>query len=460
VIAAAVPPLFAPDESGHALYVRSVATQWDFPVLSGNRVWAQETGADEFIQPPVFYVAAAGVYRLFGDSPRGLYAIRGLNAVLGTATVAVAYLLALTAARWRRDVALMAAAFAGLLPMAAANSASVSNDALTTLLSTALLLVVVKGTVRRSASARDCIMAAALLALLLNTKPSGVILAPTMLAWATLLKLHARRRWWCPLGAMLAGFGAALPWWVLRNRPAYGDLLGINVNWPSAPGALHLRVIRTTITWIRSAFVIYGGHNEISPKSVYLIPITAMVAVGLVALAWRVWRGALSRRQVEDLAPLLTVCAGATAALYSYGVAYDQGQGRYFMPALAALSVLVCMGLADLVPGHSRKVAVLVVAGLALFSVVTTAVYLPKTRAAAVHRLTYLGLGQALMQTGDYQSWVSNRTVPLRWEDLPAAQRDAAVRHEMVEAREADRTANQRWPWQCWSITSIGARCR
>ncbi len=146
----------APDEPAHYNYVRYVAETGNFPVLHMGdypHTYLEEiktagfppgmpidTIRYEFHQPPLYYVLAAPVYGLAGDS---LIAVRLFSVLLGAGIVLIAYGIARRIFPARPALALGTAAFAAFLPQHLATVSQVGNDVLAELLFAAVLYVLV-----------------------------------------------------------------------------------------------------------------------------------------------------------------------------------------------------------------------------------------------------------------------------------------------------------------------------
>ncbi len=142
------PPWQAPDEPAHFNYVRYVAERGALPVLQmgdfpadylarftnpkNTPTMSIDPIRYEAWQPPLYYLVAAGVYRVAGGGALAgqLFALRLFSVALGALLIAVAYRAVATLAPGRTWLALGTAGFVAAVPMHVATTAAVNNDTL------------------------------------------------------------------------------------------------------------------------------------------------------------------------------------------------------------------------------------------------------------------------------------------------------------------------------------------
>jgi hypothetical protein len=151
------PPWEAPDEPAHYNYVKYLAENHRFPVLQMGdyphrylreiigRKFPPEMSIEplryEFHQPPLYYVLAAVVYKLFAGR---LLPLRLLSVLLGCCLLWVAYHIAKEIFPEDEALALGTAAFVAFVPMHVAMTAAVNNDTLAELILAVILWVLVR----------------------------------------------------------------------------------------------------------------------------------------------------------------------------------------------------------------------------------------------------------------------------------------------------------------------------
>jgi len=196
----------------------------------------------------------------------------------------------------------------------------------------------------------------------LLTKTSALALFPAILAAVALTGREQRPeavRW-----ATFAATGAALiasPWWI-RNQHLYGDPLGLSVFREAFVGTAHrehmmemVRLMRQArgldpggaayeywkqwFGWwtMRSWFGAFGQMDIFLAPTLYLL--LAILALGGV-LGWVLGLKTLSEDAAgRAYASVGAVFAGVVFLLFlQFNLTYFQAQGRYLMPAVAAIN--------------------------------------------------------------------------------------------------------------------------
>jgi len=392
----------APDEPAHYNYVRYLAENGRFPVLHYGdyphayleQIKAARFPPDmpvesiryEFWQPPLYYVLATPVYRLFGGA---LIPLRLLSLAFGAGVVVMAYAIALA---WRpgdTTLALGAAAFVAFVPMHLTMMASVNNDALAELLLAAVMLRLMRLTVQPADRGQavfrpsDLIITGLLLGLGLVTKATVYVAIPLALV---ALALSVRRPMW--LGrAALALFGPALdlaiPWYV-RYLAVYGwpDLLCTRNHAAVVVGQLRTADYLAAVGWVvyLKDLVTTSFHSFWGQFGWMAVPMDGRIYLGLgllsalmvVGCGLAVWGGrGLEGRPKGGLRSktgrLVGLWLAFTSLMYLYyNLSLVQFQGRYLFPALVPIGLWGVLGLREIL---SRRwvwigVGVCVVGGL------------------------------------------------------------------------------------------------
>lgn len=415
-VAIATPPLFAPDEAAHVLYVHVVATRLEFPVQSTNPLWALHFGAYEFYQPPLYYLLMSPLYRLL--VPLGVGVVLGLrlaNVALSFGLLILIYRTCREVLPRRREIAEAGLAFASFLPTFVAVSANVNNDVLVDVevAMTSLLLI---GALRSDdVGLPRLALVSALVVAGLYTKTSAAVLIPTIAIWAWFMGRGRLRSIVRCASPALIGLAAIAPWWYLRNHLSYGDFLGIDIYWPHHGEPRLLRLMNSVVHLATTFWSSIGRIYDIQPPRMWIYVPAALVlllaAIGLTRMAlWRSHDRSTWWILVLLFAQLLMIVTGAVV----YGVRFGFGEGRYLFPVLPTISLLVGAGASILLRPLRRYAA----AGLAL--------------AGALYLLALLGLfavpgfarvrpvDQVGVADGDpfraanYDTWIAHRQAPLR----------------------------------------------
>ena len=413
LLALLTPLLFAPDETGHALYVHEAA-HGSFPVNSRDWYWATRTGADEFFQPPLYYAVAGGLYHVLLPWGTGaLYGVRLLNVVLGVAVAVVTWHICRAAFPERRRVAVWATAFVSLLPTFIGDSSAINNDVLCTLEVGLGTLILVRALRRGELHWRDAAMLSLALGATLWTKTSGLVLVPAVLATGALLASHHRAALLRAGVAVAVGIGLVLPWWIGRNLRAYGDLLAVGANYPkwSAPFGDKLR--EAVLSFAETFFAAFGRTYELRPLPIVSWLLGAL-AVALVLLA--AVRGVRSNRRDRDATIVLGVeCLAAFASAMVFALDAHQPQGRYMFYALPAIATLIAVGGGELAgrlrsasPPRAGRFAALVAVAYAVATIAIAG------RLFSQVEVTHAVGGPGWAQPGvtrDPATWVQSRVV-------------------------------------------------
>jgi 4-amino-4-deoxy-L-arabinose transferase-like glycosyltransferase len=374
----------APDEPAHYNYVRYLAENGRFPVLHYGdyphayleQIKAARFPPDmpvesiryEFWQPPLYYMLATPVYRLFGGA---LMPLRLLSLAFGAGVVVMAYAIA---SAWRpgdTTLALGAAAFVAFVPMHLTMMASVNNDALAELLLAVVILRLMRLTVQPADRGQavfrlsDPIITGLLLGLGLVTKATVYVAIPLALI---ALALSQRRPMW--LGRVaLALFGPALalaiPWYV-RNLAVYGwpDLLGTRNHAAVVVGQLRTADYLAAVGWVvylkdlattsfHSFWGQFGWMAVPMDGRIYLGLglLSALMAAGCVMVIWKrkglegCPKGGLRSKDGR----LVGLWLAFTSLMYLYyNLSLVQFQGRYLFPALVPIGLWGVLGLREI----------------------------------------------------------------------------------------------------------------
>jgi 4-amino-4-deoxy-L-arabinose transferase-like glycosyltransferase len=349
---------FAPDEPWHFRYVESLA-QGHFP---------SPAYTDAAQHPPLYYLLATPVWalasRVLPPDPAERV-LRLFSALLGVGSVLVAYRLGkimFAAERW----ALFAAAFVAFTPLFGVMSGVVNNDSLTVLLSSLVMLQLI--TLPSPPTTRRLLALGGSLGLCLLTKQSTLALLPLVLPalwWATPTqhRLTTILRSLPPLclpPALLYGG------WLLRNQVAFGSQF-IYTTIPAGQSQGQALLLA------EPAFML-GAIARRSMGSIFFPEwvvrywlgwahwFTTLSALGLllavVGLAVAVRRGLMPPRLQQFcslcLGLVLLLAAGLLAYIYLVDFRAMVG-GRYFLPALPSLAVLVTGGVRGFVGGGRRR---------------------------------------------------------------------------------------------------------
>jgi len=393
-----IPPWEAHDETGHSAFINHLVLQRELP-----RVEAQSTVfLDQSHQPPLYYLTVAAltfwvdrsdqlqpernVFAFDGSNRRGsriilpdarfehsgtvmaLRAARVVSALLGGLTV---FLIALAAARvfaQQPRLALLATAIAAFNPQAIFMSAIVNNDAMIALIGAALIFGAVQ-LIQSDApqlTKRDLwrwAIFGALLGLALLSKRSayGLLLFGGLLLIALAWRRHLPFSRFILIGALVFGLATiiAAPYFI-RNLQLYGQLIADRSQsnpFSSAPD-LGTTTEGLWVAWrdgwlprlvsngFRTFWGTFGwGNVRLLDWDYWLF--AAFSLIGLIGLLLRLlhrqgralWLGLMAFTFCASLLPL-------AQALYYQSP--DLFVGRYLMPTLGPVAMLLAAGLAQI----------------------------------------------------------------------------------------------------------------
>jgi len=405
-----------PDEPAHYNYVAYVAQTGGLPVLQpgdwdsallerlkNGQLLPGDSIASiryEAWQPPLFYVAAAPLFRIGPvDDPAALvFRLRALDVAFGALTLAVAYLIAREVLPLQLALA-VPLAIAGV-PMFTAVSAAISADPLANLLAAGLLLVLVRRvrgghdadgfpnpshpggsavptddppTIRtvkaapggsdldssrpagghRAGGWRWAVGTGLLLGLGLLTKLALGIFVPLALLVVAFRSARPVR----DSVLVLAALGLVMAPWLVHQVSAYGwaDPLATSrhaavvLDQPRFPG-LSLGYLASFVTIsFHSFWAQFGWMGVVAPPRLYWTwGLLTVVALGGLGMERR-------RLRAEPAWQLVLATLGAATVGYiAYNLAFEQPQGRYLFTALVPIAMLLVVGWAAWMPRRAR----------------------------------------------------------------------------------------------------------
>jgi 4-amino-4-deoxy-L-arabinose transferase-like glycosyltransferase len=402
-------PIFeASDEVWHYPFIKHLADGNGLPVQRADQVgpWRQEGS-----QPPLYYALGAlatcwidtsdmdsvrwinphanmgiptadrnvnMVIHPAGQPLRGtvlaVHLVRWMSVLMGAVTVVMGYLLA---RQLLQDsiVATAAAALTAFNPMFLFITSSVNNDALVIMLSAIAIWLMVRIVLSLNTEAtpqndaaterghyRQFVLLGVVLGLTSLSKASGLALLP--LAAVTGAAVAWRKRSWKEL--LLAGVLIGAPvlliggWWYYRNWQLYRDPLGLNA-FISIVGGRYPQptLLQLASEWkgfVMSYWGFFGGMNVPAPEWFYTIA-SVLALLGLAGVPlyiWRVFKPGRNLWRWLALGLVILWPAAVFVSLIRWTLMTIASQGRLMFSALTALSLLMAMGLAALIPRRLR----------------------------------------------------------------------------------------------------------
>ncbi len=391
----AIPVFETPDEMAHFAYVQGLVAGHGFP--STPLVIADDAPAQESSQPPVYYLTAAFVMRLFAPdtsdwhtrltrnpsfpymaaeahndnknvfihdvldtfpyegTAQALHLARLISLLFGATTVYVTYRLAREVFPGRNDAALLAASCVAFLPQFIFISSAASNDSAAAALCTSALWIVVR-IMRSGFTIRQALMLGVLLGLAALSKASALALIPATLLAVVFISADRVSKMTTRFAKAALALGVTLmlaaPWYI-RSAVVFGDVLGISTHlampWaraePLALGATLPQLPGALVSW----WLAFGWGNILAPDGVYLL-LDGLLLIGLAGVAYwfvspRFQRHNLESRLQRWSIVLLAVWTGLiVVALLRWIQWFDAPLGRLLFPAIGAIAVLWSIG--------------------------------------------------------------------------------------------------------------------
>jgi len=424
------------DAQSHHEYVAYVQENWRLPLADEG--W-------ETFQPPLYYVAAATLLGVVGDSTQtstGEIWLRRLSLALGLMTLAcsaVAMRLIFPQHPRRQVLGLV---FAACLPVHLYVFHHITNDPAAAAFGSLALCATLAVIRRPVIDGRTATLLGAALGLALLAKATGLalvisalvalayrlwsddsvpyrrrigLLGSAMTACATLAALHYGRTWW-HFGTPLVGnwdprIGS--PWW---SDPGYrtaadyvpsGDVL----LHPLYRGASNLWSTLYSTMWGDGFCSSMDGLLQRPPwnypamlagYALAFIPLAGLM-VGAVGLAHSAWQKLTPQQLLLIGAPGLTVAAMFWMTLSVPG--FGQTKAVYLVPIAICLSALAGWGW-DLIAGHGRWQSCLVVGVIGVWGANSLyAFWVPRQSIAArTTQAFYLGNSDAVRASAEFRA--------------------------------------------------------
>ncbi len=427
-----------------------------------------------------------------------VHLIRFLSVLMGAATVLLTYLIALEVFPGREALALGAAAINAFTPMFLFISGAVNNDNLVVpLCSLALLMTVRISNIQYPISNRHWLLdirywiLGFVLGLAALTKESAVGLLPlALVAVAARIWYQHRNTPLLKRSALVIGHWSLviLPalavsgWWYWRNWRLYGDPLGWNV-FLDILGRRHPAATLRQLWGEREGFAmsywgLFGGVNVPMDAWVYrLLNLLAIVAaLGIIIfLIRKLIRDRLQPEEWVKVVILLAWPAIVFTSLIRWALQTWSSQGRLVFSAISALSILLFLGLSQLVPRRYTKmlaclvaISMFVIAAIAPFRYITPAYAKPALLSTeeieAIPNRLDISFGKVMKLLG-YDLPTPNNPKPgdslevtLYWQSLAETNQDYSVfvhlldENELVVAQRDMYPGQGLYPTSQWSV--------
>jgi 4-amino-4-deoxy-L-arabinose transferase-like glycosyltransferase len=407
----AVPIWEAHDEWGHYAFVRYLAIERSFPPPGTKLVERY----DESVQPPLYYVLGAmatfwintddeldlatNPYATTGDGiggvnfavhrweaesfpyrgvVLGIHVTRLVSVLLSTLVVWITYLMGRSLFPAREEIALGAMAINAFWPQFLFMGSVVNNDIMVTAFSCLVLLFLIRIVLHETGFGNWLVLGLCL-AGAIASKRNALALFPLVLMGLSIPVIRELKKISAPLRWIIVTLlvpSSALAWWLFQNvildlsyfraytkspsqAHAFFDFLTIaeRVNWPSI------------LDFSQYAFITFWavfGWGNIGIET-WIYDLVALICL-LAGLGLLFFLGKESRPQARLGSLILLADVLFVTALPMY-ISLYKGRiflmpGRYVLPAISAVSVLLSVGLAGLVPARVARTLVAVAAAV------------------------------------------------------------------------------------------------
>ncbi len=403
-----IPILETPDANGHYAYIHELTEGRGLPV-QGTPSGARVTGYVAS-HPPLYYTLCAALtswvsddvdlqewawrnpHQTMGDAsrtvnknrlihtaserfpwqgtPLTIHIARLVSTLLGVLVVVATYGTALELFPHQRWFALGATALAAFNPMFVFTSSRVSNDAAVAAFGSLTIWCAVRLAVR-GLSRRGLVLTGAALGLAILSKLSGTVLVPIVPlallfdasrgAQRGVRDLLCKERLLSLMTSIAIVFGTAISisgWWFARNLLLYGELMGVDA-WLS-----HTATVRSTPIGVlsvipelrgleRSYWAMFGWFNiDVAPWMYAFWWV--LVRLALIGLLFVLVDQRTSRRFRRLVVGGLLIVVSAfllnLGSVWRFIMIVFGAQGRYLMPTIASVSILLMLGLSRLLP--------------------------------------------------------------------------------------------------------------
>ncbi len=327
-------PIFnAPDEEPHYKYIQYLHYHQQLPVAYSAT--GENTNDWEYYQPPLYYLICS--FFLFKDPILSFYAIRFFSVVLFAVSLIFSnkFLEQTTMAVWQKRIALVLITF---LPTYIFVSSTVNNDNLIITLTVSLIYILQK---LHLESKRNALLIGIIVGMAVLTKLSAFVIAfyTASIYSVNFLKKKKVAYIFNLTVVAIVAFLISFPFFV-RNYSLYANITGpgfVNKLNNSTNNILYeILLALNESSW--TFYSVAGIHNDIRAYNWpfgYLL--FALLGYGLAHV--------LMRKCSIHLKVFAACILLNFLFIVWFGHMYNQAQGRFFLPSLLFISVIITTGL-------------------------------------------------------------------------------------------------------------------
>jgi hypothetical protein len=308
----------------------------------------------------------------YSGTSLGVHVLRLLSVLMGTGTVLITYLIALEIFPERQYLALGAAAINAFIPQFLFISGAVNNDNLVTLLCSLALLVMVKmSNIQYPISNRNWLLdirywiLGLIIGLATLTKVNALGLLPLAILVVAISSYRQRsgKLFVSRAAIILATVALIAGWRFLRNWQRYGDptalQMFLNTLAPRHPQPTLRQFMAEWGGYSRSFWGLFGlGSVTLGTPAYRILDILVLLgALGVLIFLVIAWQ----RQQANEgtwikvliLLGWLVILFGS---LMSWAIRIVTSIGRFLFPAISSVSILLFLGLSQLVPRRYTRI--------------------------------------------------------------------------------------------------------
>jgi 4-amino-4-deoxy-L-arabinose transferase-like glycosyltransferase len=404
-----------PDELGHYRHVRFLVNNLALPQPEDTT-----TALDQMTHPPLYYAFTA-LLTSWVDTGDGLkptrnpfaatgtmegganqfvhsdaeafpyqgtvlavHAARMVSVLLGALVVLTAYHLGRLLFPQRYSIALGAMAITAFAPSFLFMSSVINNDIMVTLLCSLTLFFSLK-VILRGLELRNLFALGVCVGLALLSKYNALALLPvaaTSVGLVVVRLIRQRRSLRLPLlgvAALLLSGALVSSWWFLRSMALFGTpttrsakIISRFISDLRNPGAgvrrIDWRLLREELSYFYESFWASFGWGNISAESwVYLLLGVLCVAGMAGFVLFLLGKADRSVKSASVLLLLAFVLFSVQATYRTLSVSDPVLRGRYAMPAISGVSVLLALGIVQLTPRRLAGLPILSAGSFMLF---------------------------------------------------------------------------------------------
>jgi len=387
-----------PDEERHFAYCEYIAQNYELPRWKSDR---EEFRVTEGFQPPLYYLIASLFCKndkkliqeilLVNDEPgfsiishpeiesefpyagkaRTAHLLRFFSLALSVVNIYLIYLLVLKIFPGEMILASATSLFVAMNPQFLHISASISNENLSSTLSTLYLFVLLRY-VQCPLKVTHHIITGALLGCCLLSKISTIFYLPVtglVIIWVYLRDIRKL------MGSLFLVFCTAAlvaGWWFLRNLLLYNDPFLSNI--PAHDIILFLGFkpfsLSYVTTIVSNTFVSFCGNFgslQIPIPTFHLSIYGCIIVFGIAGICRLLVKREMTVSQIRVSVILLLSLLGGVGIFVLLNLKYVAYQGRYLFVVIAPIAIFTCVGLRSLFPHQWRKPVLMALSLLLIF---------------------------------------------------------------------------------------------